>query len=283
MSLTTIEALQETATAYYERYRFADVFAHVERAPEHLAERLAQIPGVQTVETRVVALRRARRRGLRGAGDRPARVGAGDGEPVLNRLALRSGRYPRLGPPDEAVLSEPFAEAHGLGVGDHAARRSSTAAGATLDGRRHRALARVRLRDRPRRADAGRQALRRAVDGPRGAAGGVRPRRRVQRRLARPAARRRSRTTSSSASTTCSSRYGGVGAYARADQLSNWFLMNEIEQLKTLSTISADDLPRRRGVPDEHGAGAAHRRGAQRDRPAQGLRLPQARHRAGTT
>ena len=32
-------------------------------------------------------------------------------------------------------------------------------------------------------------------------------------------------------------RYGGVGAYPRADQLSNWFLMNEIEQLRTLASI----------------------------------------------
>src|SRR5690606_15366982 len=30
-------------------------------------------------------------------------------------------------------------------------------------------------------------------------------------------------------------RYGGVGAIERADQASNWFLMNEIEQLRTLS------------------------------------------------
>ena len=54
MSLTTVESLEETAIAYYERYRFGQVFAHVERAPEHLAERLRQIPGVQAVETRVV-------------------------------------------------------------------------------------------------------------------------------------------------------------------------------------------------------------------------------------
>ena len=32
-------------------------------------------------------------------------------------------------------------------------------------------------------------------------------------------------------------RYGGIGAYARADQLSNWFLMNEIDQHRTLATI----------------------------------------------
>ncbi len=32
-------------------------------------------------------------------------------------------------------------------------------------------------------------------------------------------------------------RYGGHGAYARADQQSNWFLMNEIKQLRTMSLI----------------------------------------------
>ncbi|MCG8543197.1 MAG: hypothetical protein MJE12_03195, partial [Alphaproteobacteria bacterium] len=35
MSLTTYESLRGTAEAYYERYRFADVFASVKRAPEH--------------------------------------------------------------------------------------------------------------------------------------------------------------------------------------------------------------------------------------------------------
>jgi putative ABC transport system permease protein len=32
-------------------------------------------------------------------------------------------------------------------------------------------------------------------------------------------------------------RYGGVGAYARADQMSNWFLTNEIRQLESLAAI----------------------------------------------
>ena len=32
-------------------------------------------------------------------------------------------------------------------------------------------------------------------------------------------------------------RYGGVGAFARADQISNWFLMNEIEQLRSMARI----------------------------------------------
>jgi putative ABC transport system permease protein len=45
MSLTSMEALTDTALAYYERYRFADVFARVERAPIHIAGRIRQLPG----------------------------------------------------------------------------------------------------------------------------------------------------------------------------------------------------------------------------------------------
>jgi putative ABC transport system permease protein len=32
-------------------------------------------------------------------------------------------------------------------------------------------------------------------------------------------------------------RHGGIGAYSRADQISNWFLVNEIAQLRTLTRI----------------------------------------------
>ncbi len=75
-------------------------------------------------------------------------------------------------------------------------------------------------------------------------------------------------------------RYGGIGAYARADQLSNWFLMNEIAQLAHAVDDPAHHLPRRGRVPHQHGARPADRGGAQRDRTAQGVRLQQSRHRA---
>jgi len=118
MSLTTVEALGETALAYYERYRFADVFARVERAPEHMADRLRAIPGVQAVETRVVHTAMLDIQGF----EEPV-IGQlvslpERSEPRLNRLALRAGRLPAPGRPDEAVLSEPFAQAHGLVPGD---------------------------------------------------------------------------------------------------------------------------------------------------------------------
>ena len=38
MALSTLEALYETTDAYYERYRMAEVFARLERAPLHVAQ-----------------------------------------------------------------------------------------------------------------------------------------------------------------------------------------------------------------------------------------------------
>lgn len=235
MSLTTIESLAETATAYYERNRFGQVFARVERAPEHLAGRLRAIPGVQAVETRVVHTAV-----LDVAGFPEPVIGQlvslpERAEPRLNRLTLRQGRTPRLGRPDEAVLLEPFAQAHGLGLGDslraviNGRWRELTVVGIALSPEYVYAIGPGALMPDDRRFGVlwlGQEALQAAFDldgafndvslallrgtDPEGVVD------RVDRLLG---------------------RYGGVGAYARADQLSNWFLMSEIEQQRTLSTI----------------------------------------------
>ena len=51
---STSSSLQTALDTYYERYRFADVFAHLKRAPNSVAGRIVDIPGVSRVETRVV-------------------------------------------------------------------------------------------------------------------------------------------------------------------------------------------------------------------------------------
>ena len=48
MSLSTLEALDETTAAYYERYRFGDAFAFLKRAPDSVEQRIADLPGVRT-------------------------------------------------------------------------------------------------------------------------------------------------------------------------------------------------------------------------------------------
>ncbi|HEX9668882.1 MAG TPA: ABC transporter permease, partial [Thermoanaerobaculia bacterium] len=44
-----------TQADYYERYRFADLFVQLERAPLAVAAEIAALPGVAAVEPRVVA------------------------------------------------------------------------------------------------------------------------------------------------------------------------------------------------------------------------------------
>ena len=118
MSFSAIEALESTGDAYYERYRFAEVFAGVERAPEKLAKRIASVPGVQNVETRIVEFATLDIEGFaEPVVGQLVSIPAGR-QPVLNRLALRSGRLIAPGRPDEVVLSEPFAMEHGLVPGD---------------------------------------------------------------------------------------------------------------------------------------------------------------------
>ena len=56
LAVGSYRSLDETRTAYYERYRFADVFAVVRRAPKTLIDQIAEIPGVAAVEARIAKL-----------------------------------------------------------------------------------------------------------------------------------------------------------------------------------------------------------------------------------
>ncbi len=117
LAVGSYRSLDETHIAYYERYRFADVFASVRRAPTALVERVKEIPGVAAVEARITKLALLDIPNVR----EPA-VGQfislpESGQPVLNRLHLRIGRMPDLGRTDEVVVNESFALAHGFAPG----------------------------------------------------------------------------------------------------------------------------------------------------------------------
>jgi len=117
-SRTILYSLELTRSTFYERYRFSDVFATVKRAPDSMAERLAEIPGVAQVETRIVELVTLDVPGL----EDPA-VGQLISLPVtrpprLNQLYLRRGRQLAIGRDDEVLASEAFLNANKLDVGD---------------------------------------------------------------------------------------------------------------------------------------------------------------------
>lgn len=118
MSLSMRVSLVETLASYYDRYRFAEVFANVKRAPNPVAERIADIPGVAVVSTRVVVGVNLDIRGLR----EPA-VGRiislpDRGPPLLNDVFLRKGRRPQSGHDGEVLIDEEFALKHKFDIGD---------------------------------------------------------------------------------------------------------------------------------------------------------------------
>ena len=111
-------SLEQARAAYYSGQRFADVFAHIKRAPESVAAAISEIPGVAAVQTRVVMDVTLDVPGL----EEPATgrlVSVPEHRaPMLNDLFLREGRYIEPGQRGEVLISEAFAGANRLGVGD---------------------------------------------------------------------------------------------------------------------------------------------------------------------
>jgi putative ABC transport system permease protein len=113
----TYASLLRSRDAYYDRQRFAHVFAVLERAPETVAARIEALPGVASVQTRIskyvsLPIEGRSRPALGLLLSLPAA-----GEPATNAISLRSGRLPERDRDDEVVLLEAFAAAHGLEPG----------------------------------------------------------------------------------------------------------------------------------------------------------------------
>jgi putative ABC transport system permease protein len=113
---STLSAVTDARDRYYAEYRFANVFASVKRAPESVAARIAAIPGVGAVETRITT----------GATlDVPGLAEPATGQIVSvpahrrampNDLVIRAGQYPSS--TNDALVSEQFARLNRLTPGD---------------------------------------------------------------------------------------------------------------------------------------------------------------------
>ncbi len=235
MSLSTLDSLYETRASYYREHHFAQVFASLKRAPLSLANRIAAIPGVDKVETRVVAYVSIDVSGF----DDPVSghlVSLPDkSRGLLNQVYLREGRLLESGRDDEVMLSVKFAEAHGLRPGDRLH--------ATINGRR-KTLNVVALAMSPEYVyqiapgalfpDYARYGILWTARKPLAAAydmegafndvaltlqPGTNEQDIIDRldELLKP--------------------YGGIGAYAREDQLSSRFLTEELKQQQTTATV----------------------------------------------
>jgi putative ABC transport system permease protein len=232
--LGAYRALRVAQASYYAESRFADVFATCTRAPASLEDDLAKIPGVMTVETRVVDAAmlsmpkfaepvRAKLIGI--PEDRPER---------LNVVQIRAGRRPERDAPDEVVVSEPFAKAHDLRPGStiegvvHGRTKTFRVVGLGLSPEYVFAVAPGGITDEARYGIVwiGRDALAAAAD-LEGAFDDV--------------VMRLSPGASQGAVLAAVDRilapHGGSPAIGRTDQPSHHFLTREIEELETYATI----------------------------------------------
>jgi putative ABC transport system permease protein len=128
MSLSMIDSLQRALDAYYERHRFAHVFAHATRVPRSLEPRLRDIPGVASVETRIVEGALLDLPGVREPANARIVSLPPDQRVALNAVHLRAGRLPQGRDQREVLVNDRFAHARGLLPGD--------TVNAILDGRR---------------------------------------------------------------------------------------------------------------------------------------------------
>jgi hypothetical protein len=100
----THRALVDARARYYTAQRMGDVFATAERAPESLAARIAALPGVSRVQTRVVTGVRIPMPSLESPADGLLVSIPRDGVERLSAIRMVSGRRPLSGHDDEVVV-----------------------------------------------------------------------------------------------------------------------------------------------------------------------------------
>ena len=235
MSLSTYDSLVATRDRFYAEYRFADVFESLKRAPEPVAERIAAIPGVERMETRVKAGVKLEVAGFSDPVTGQLLSLPDVGAAQLNRLYLKRGRSVQPWSADEAVLSDTFADAHGLQPGDTLAaiingkRKRLTVVGVAVSPEYVYQIAPGAMFPDFKRYGVlwmGRSALAAAYD-MEGAFN------QVSLTLARDA---REQDVIDRVDAILAD-YGGTGAYGRKDQFSNRFLREELKQLRTMAVV----------------------------------------------
>src|SRR6266705_1339364 len=97
MARSLIHSLESTRREYYEANRFAEVFVQLKRAPNALAARVAEMPGVAAVQSGISIQVTLDIPGLAEPASGLVRSLPDSGQPELNRLFLRAGQWLRPG------------------------------------------------------------------------------------------------------------------------------------------------------------------------------------------
>ncbi|MCB2089803.1 MAG: FtsX-like permease family protein [Alphaproteobacteria bacterium] len=236
LSFGVIDSLELGRDVYYDRYEFADVWASAKRVPEGVKEQIAEINGVAQIETRVTFGATVQVEGM----DVPAsgRILSypDEREPLLDKLYLKSGRLLNPDEEDAILASEAFVVAHGFTLGDHidmvinGKKRSLKIVGIALSPEYVYSLGPGALFPDDKRFGVfwmSRRALEAAVNMD-GAFNNV------ALRLSRDANVEEVKAELDR----ILKQYGGLISFDRSEQMSNWYVENELTQLKTTGTIT---------------------------------------------
>ena len=235
LAFGTYRSLDATRTAYYERYRFGDVFASAVRAPNALAGDLAAIDGVAAVEPRIVEPVILDIVGLREPATGIA-ISLPPGNDVsVNALFVRQGRLPEASRANEVAVNANFATAHKFDIGSqfsaviHGTKTTLTIVGIVLSPEYVYAIGPGDMMPDDRRFGVlwmARESLAASfnLEGAFNSVG---------LRLLPNA----NETAVIDRVDALLKPYGGVGAYGRKDQLSNSFLDGELLQLQGMAEI----------------------------------------------
>ncbi|HET6417609.1 MAG TPA: ABC transporter permease [Polyangiales bacterium] len=107
-------ALGDSRAAYYEEYRFADIFARLKRAPDSVADRIQDLKGVASVYPRVVQDVLLPLEDMITPAHGQIISLPMHGRPQMNDVYVKAGRFPEPGRANEVLVYEPFALEHGL-------------------------------------------------------------------------------------------------------------------------------------------------------------------------
>lgn len=115
---TAYRSLEASQQSFYRAYRFADVFGFARRAPDSLARKIREIPGVAEVRTRIVEDVSLDVPGLAEPATGRLISIPEQRETLINDIDLRAGRYIEPHRPDEVIISQSFADGNHLRPGD---------------------------------------------------------------------------------------------------------------------------------------------------------------------
>lgn len=231
-----LDSLRLTQSTYYDRYQFADVFASLKRAPESVKQNASEIPGVSVIESRVIFGVTLQMKDM----IEPASgkiISLPDGRhPLLNNLYLRSGRMLYPNEENAVVVDESFFHAHHLELGDKVSvimnghRRQLKIVGVVLSPEYVYSIAPGALMPDGKRFGVfwmSRRSLEAAVN-MKGAFND----------LSLKVERDANIEDIKERLDFILKPYGGLISYSREDQLSNFFVENELKQLESLGWLA---------------------------------------------